>query len=257
MTAQSPAVLITGFHRSGTSAAARVLEHAGLDLGDNLLGADMDNPHGHFEDIDVIAAHDAALSSAGLSWRDPTAAARPVGTLSNDIATYIAARTQTGSPTPWGVKDPRLCLFLDEWLAQLPAANVVVIFRRPDEAIHSLHRRHARRYVDTRQVDPGDVSFWRYPDLGVRLWIHYHEQLLSNLPDRDRVLIVNFADRDRVNGLAAMASNRWGLALAPSDREAVDPTLGSGSAPPVEVRDPRLIDRAAEIFGELSELARP
>jgi len=50
----SPVIIITGMHRSGTSLTAAFLQKIGLDLGDNLLKGNYWNPKGYFEDIDFV-----------------------------------------------------------------------------------------------------------------------------------------------------------------------------------------------------------
>ncbi len=243
-------ILVAGFHRSGTSAVAQVLQRAGLDLGNNLLGAEPSNPYGHFEDLDVIASHDAALAAHGLTWKDTTTCPRPAGRLAEDIATFVERRNAT---TPvgstWGVKDPRLCLFLPEWLAATPNAHVVVVVRQPGAAITSLHRRHARRYVDTRQADPTDLAFWQDPDLGLRLWIHYHEQLLTALPEN--AIVVDFDDRPTIEHLPQVLHDHWDVELETSTEVALDPNLGTRQSEPVEVRDVALIREAESVWGKL------
>ncbi len=246
-------VLVAGFHRSGTSAVARALHTAGLHLGDELLGAEAANPYGHFEDVDVIAAHDAALARAGLTWKswaDPRPAAD--GELRDWIEALVRRRGRSGRP--WAIKDPRLCLFLGEWLAASPSAKVIVVFRRPADAVASLHRRHVRRFVDTRGIDPSDRSFWETPDLGVRLWLHYHEQLLAQLSSADRMVAVNFADRKVIEELPAMLSQQWDIPVTTTDPVLLDPALGGETTTNIEVRDPSLITRTRHIWDQLSAL---
>ncbi len=227
---------------------ARVLQHRGLDLGTNLLGAEPSNPYGHFEDIDVIAMHDAALAAHDLTWKSPTPCPRPAGSLTDDIARYIEQRTSTPHDL-WGIKDPRLCLFLGQWLTALPQAKVVVVVREPGAAIDSLHRRHAQRYVDTRHSDPTDLAFWQDPDLGLRLWIHYHEQLLAALPGTS--VVVNFEDRSGIEALPQTLNDRWGLPFRTGDVSQLDADLGRRPSKPIEVRDGSLIDSALDVWGKL------
>lgn len=238
-------LLITGFHRSGTSAVARVLHRAGLDLGDDLLGAEPSNPHGHYEDVTVIAAHDAALAAHDLTWKDAAPCPLPSTTLRSDIAAFVSSRSHSAL---WGVKDPRMCLFLGEWLAAIPHARVLVVARRPGAAIASLHRRHVRRSVDTRRVDATDLNFWKDPDLGLRLWIHYHEQLLAFLP-KDSV-VVDFDNRSTIEQLPSMLRQRWGLPFVSVDANRLDPELG-GAGDAIEVRDLALLALAQETWAKL------
>lgn len=49
---RSHPVVITGMHRSGTSLVASYLASMGVELGHRMLTADVNNPHGYFEDGD-------------------------------------------------------------------------------------------------------------------------------------------------------------------------------------------------------------
>lgn len=227
-----------------------MLHQAGLDLGTNLLGAGPSNPYGHFEDIDVIATHDAALAAHNLTWKHAIACPRPAGTLAADIASFVHNRQTSATPgSIWGVKDPRLCLFLPEWLAADPDAHVVAVVRRPGAAIASLHRRHARRYIDTRRVDPTDLAFWKDPDLGLRLWIHYYEQLIASLPAN--AYVIDFDDRSAIEQLPSTVARLWNLPLRANEHTSLDPALGLSGGDAIEVRDLALISAAEELWVNL------
>lgn len=68
-------VVITGMHRSGTSLTTSLLQSAGVFIGDRLLGNNLSNPKGHFEDLDFVEFHQQLLQAQGLSdegWADNT-----------------------------------------------------------------------------------------------------------------------------------------------------------------------------------------
>ena len=123
----------------------------------------------------------------------------------------------------WGVKDPRLCLFLPEWLAADPDASIIFVVRPPGPAIASLHRRHIRRFVDTSGTDPGDLDFWKDPDLGLKLWCHYHEQALPVLRSHPTVTLIEYGtdQTDRAIEEAIIATG-----LTPDPNAALDAGLG-------------------------------
>jgi hypothetical protein len=59
---------ITGFHRSGTSATAQLLQRAGLFFGYELLEALPSNPCDHSEDREVVNLHQQILAGDVWAW---------------------------------------------------------------------------------------------------------------------------------------------------------------------------------------------
>ena len=52
----SKVAIVVGMHRSGTSVVAQWLSRSGLFIGDSLLGPNVGNEQGHFEDADFLTA---------------------------------------------------------------------------------------------------------------------------------------------------------------------------------------------------------
>ena len=158
-------LIITGMHRSGTSLTASLLQSAGLDVGERLMGVDKGNEKGHFENLDFVELHQNILSSIELNiagW-----------TLENQIypsreyvekAKELVAKNK--SKDIWGWKNPRTTLFLDFWADLLPKANFIFVYRSPSEVIDSLYRR-------------GDEIFCENPTFPIELWIHYNKNILK------------------------------------------------------------------------------
>ena len=239
----TPPILIAGFHRSGTSAVARGLHSVGVQLGDRLLGAEPANPWGHFEDEDVIALHDDLLSDENLTWKsldrvEDRSKARQT------IEAYAKRRGENAKGSPWGLKDPRILLFLDEWVDVVDDAVIVFVLRPPGPTIASLHRRHIRRHVDSARIDPSDLDFWREPDLGLRLWLHYHREALPVLRQGTHRL-VSYGDDDQLRNMVS----GLGLRGAP---EPFDTSLGKHEQ--TWVIDAELIEEARELYAELASL---
>lgn len=243
-------VLVTGFHRSGTSALARALHGAGLDLGASLLGAEPANPHGHFEDENCVALHDELLKASNLTWKS-LESPRNTEDAQRAIVNYVDQRSELATSEHWGVKDPRMCIFLADWLGVVPDAHVVFALRPPGPAIASLLRRHVRRHVDTHGIDPSDLDFWRDPDLATKLWCHYHERALPALTQHKSVTIVRYEQPDRAEKALSNVADHLNLntsTIVPLDRSlGVDATA--------TVHDSALIARARNVWNHMTRLS--
>src|SRR5215471_15647239 len=163
-------VFVLGMHRSGTSAAARLVNLLGLPLGDerDRLGATAGNARGHWESTSLIDFDEALLGALGGAWwcpprlierwwDDPVIAARAVAGRAGFTAVHPGSR--------WVWKDPRACITLPFWRRALVARTAaVVIGRDPVEVAASLTARN--RFSPTR---------------GLQLWERYTHHLLPAL----------------------------------------------------------------------------
>lgn len=145
------ALLVTGMHRSGTSALTRTLSLVGGTLASRLAGGVTgDNDLGFWEPVEVVALHDRALASAGSAWDDvsrfPEAwFASDVGRACGDELLVLLQREFADTPL-FAIKDPRLCRLVPLWLAVLPRLGVrgqfVLPLRSPVEVAASLKARN-------------------------------------------------------------------------------------------------------------------
>lgn len=143
------AILVLGMHRSGTSAATRVLNMLGVRLGADLITGAADNPDGFWEHQRVVDIHEALLSALDRSWRDPRGL--PKGWLQSDPAKQAQAqlaellRDEFADAPLFAIKDPRLCLFLPLWRDVLTGlgirASALFVVRSPEEVAYSLRAR--------------------------------------------------------------------------------------------------------------------
>jgi hypothetical protein len=143
-------ILVAGMHRSGTSAAARVINLLGADIARDLTPAIAgNNDRGFWEPKAVLAIHDRLLTALGSAWDDPfalpecwieTDAARDAKRALADEITkdFVGSRVCV-------VKDPRLGRLLPLWLELLDELEiepvVVVSVRNPLEVAASLRQR--------------------------------------------------------------------------------------------------------------------
>lgn len=110
--------LVLGMHRSGTSAAARLLNLLGGDLGRNLLPPKPDNPQGFWENARIVQAHDDFLWDINRVWNNPVA--RRHGMFDGKAADRLVDKLveilrDDFSGDEIVVKDPRLCRLLPAW----------------------------------------------------------------------------------------------------------------------------------------------
>ena len=142
-------VIVTGMHRSGTSAVAGALAAAGIHFGTELTPAVAGvNDRGFFEDRRVLELHDGVLAHYQRDWRCPLplpenwtgdpaviASADAIDALIDEFAEHPR----------WGVKDPRLSLLLPIWLPLLSRRGtrpvVLITYRHPVAVAGSLARR--------------------------------------------------------------------------------------------------------------------
>jgi hypothetical protein len=249
-------LIVAGFHRSGTSAAARLLHHAGAHMGDDLVGERLSNPFGHYEDVAVVCLHDAVLADNGCTWQVDTEMLPAVSADRREEMGALAAAREQGHPL-WGFKDPRVCLFLQAWKHLLPDARVVVVFRHYAGAVASLHRREARLALSGVEPVALHRRFWEVPALALRMWLVHNRALLEFAGAHRRdVLAVSFDALRAGMPLVAAAEARWGMGLQPVPTfEAVQPGYPPPEQPPLRPADAALLAEADEVLACLEGLA--
>ena len=149
--APSPAtegLIVLGMHRSGTSAATRLVNLLGPAVceDDDLLLDPRGNEKGHWESISLVAFNDRLLAQMERNWWCPPRSGHAydldAGRVTIPPAEGREAFDRTHRRTPWVWKDPRTCATLPYWRRALggPLATLVV-FRNPVEVGLSLLRR--------------------------------------------------------------------------------------------------------------------
>ena len=149
--ARRQCILVAGMHRSGTSAATRVINLLGADISPDLMPPSAgDNDRGFWESWSIFAAHDRLLKALGSDWDDPfplsehwteSSAAREAQEAVEDIIDRDFPKSRL-----FVVKDPRLARLLPLWLKPLADRDiepiVVIPFRNPLEVAQSLAKRN-------------------------------------------------------------------------------------------------------------------
>jgi hypothetical protein len=162
-------------HRSGTSMVAKLLQQAGLNLGDetDLMPPADENPEGFYEHLQFVRLNDEVLNAAGAGWDCPPAAEfnwddealDPFRTRARSLAAPLGKRP------PWGWKDPRTSLTLPFWRSAFGPLRTIVVTRNPLEVVTSLHRRNAFSTA-----------------LGLTLWQIYAERVLADTSPDERLV---------------------------------------------------------------------
>jgi hypothetical protein len=143
-------IIVSGMHRSGTSATARVVNLLGADIARELMPAIAgNNDRGFWESKAVHDIHESLLEALGSAWDDPFPL--PDRWLEADAsrkarhALAAAIATDFAGSRVFIVKDPRLARLLPLWLDLLDELGieplVVISVRNPLEVAASLQRR--------------------------------------------------------------------------------------------------------------------
>jgi len=134
----SPPILVVGMHNSGTSMLTEILHESGI-----FFQANMKHHESHFFTSFI---NDRLIMGGGDNW-----AKLPLMTI-DEVLSYqdsvgpiihthwLADYIQWGydGSSPWGIKDPRLCVLLPLYLKLFPGTRVVHIRRNPEDVAASL-----------------------------------------------------------------------------------------------------------------------
>ena len=143
-------IVVLGMHRSGTSAITRSLSALGVELGNNLIPAGLDNPRGFWEDRECLAINEELLALLGSSLYQFGLAFRISGDdtrldlLRTRARQYVTARVAQYEGL-WSFKDPRTCRLLEFWIPVFQDCACeplfVLVLRNPLSVAQSLEKR--------------------------------------------------------------------------------------------------------------------
>lgn len=184
--AAEAAVFVLGMHRSGTSAAARVINLLGVPVNrsDDWLAPRPQNPKGYWESSALLNANDQLLALLGCDcWCPPELPAgweRDPGLTAFREEARATLRT-VFTTSQWLWKDPRNCITFPFWADVVNRRSVVVfIYRHPLEVSCSLA-------AATAETDPLTKP------LQLALWERYVRATLANIAGLP-VLVTSYAD---------------------------------------------------------------
>ena len=157
-------------HRSGTSAFTRVCNLLGGALPEPLVEPALGNELGHWEPAEVVAMNDRVLLAADNDVNSvfPLSArwsrSKMARDFTGEVVRYISG---LGENRTWFIKDPRISVLADLWLAGVRQAGsrprVVIAFRNPWEVATSLAVRQLHHFPD---------EVWPV-ERGLAIWLRY------------------------------------------------------------------------------------
>lgn len=143
-------LVVLGMHRSGTSALTRGLTVLGVDLGENLLGADEQvNAKGFWEDRDILQLNIDIQNALGLRWDNLTPISEE-DCQRNIVREFIPRAIQLlnrkmAKSSLFGLKDPRISVLLPFWKQVFSLLGITVHYliscRNPLSIVDSLAKR--------------------------------------------------------------------------------------------------------------------
>lgn len=177
-------VFILGMHRSGTSAATRLINLLGFGAPaeEDLLPADTGNPTGYWESSSLVAFNDKLLEALGSDMSCPIAFGPGWERDPRLDAFYSEAAklfARVFPEAPWVFKDPRNCLTFAFWVQALAVEPMVVLMLRNPCEIVASYRNH---WGDREEI----------PYL-FALWERYLRQALLQIEGRP-VLVARYED---------------------------------------------------------------
>lgn len=175
-------------------------------MGNWLMPGAESNLDGHFEDMPMVSLNDQLLTLQKTSWcfHDEVS-------LNNYLAIepyirYVKSRDRIHQNTVWGVKDPRLSLFLPEWhKATAGRSRYVIIIRHWKACIQSLLKR------DIASTNP---RFQNNLITTAHMWYSYNYRLLQFAKENtENCLVINQSNLGPDYPLPQIINNRFDLEL--------------------------------------------
>ena len=250
-------IVVAGFHRSGTSLAAQILELSGVFLGHEKLPEHRSNPHGHFEDREIVTLHDMILKDSGLTWQ-VDGSSLPVVRNPHRRRMQKIVEKRNAEQEIWGFKDPRVSLFMDAWKDLLPDVRVLMVYRSFAESTYSLHRRAANGFLYRTRGFRFHRKFWNEPDLALKMWLAYNKALVEFANAHpENVLAVSFDMLRKGFPLIEALNQRWGLSLEERPTVGIfDPNATTEPSGKQLVSDEKLIGEVLETWEALEKLGK-
>lgn len=193
-----------------------------------MLGANVSNQKGHGEDLVAVKMHDRFLESSGSSWQfcDDVVLKQPSP---SEIQKYISIRDRMHT-FGWGVKDPRISLFLNAWNQALGnRGHYLILIRHWSACAESLLNRHSCTLAhNTPQPEQAKqhLRFWTEPVLAVNMWLSYYQRV-SHFAQRHRERVLLVSQRGLFGGAPVLSelNRRFAFSFDETAATGFDPAL--------------------------------
>lgn len=245
-------LIVAGFHRSGTSSVAQILDSYGISLGEDLVKGNEFNIFGHFESRSAVNFHDNVLQRVDADWS--TELDTPIAfTLQEEQWVRNYADERGNGSSVWALKDPRMCRFMHQWKNIITDLKFVIIYRSPADTCQSMNRRENLKMARSGDTDTCAGRFYRDPDLALKLWVEHNRHLIAlqrDFPEDCMVLghhhlLMGYPLMPALERLFDIRATK-----AP-DHTTIDPNAISKKMNKLFVTDPGLIDAMLEVWRSL------
>lgn len=230
---ENKVLVILGMHRSGTSLTAKWMHQCGINMGDNLPEPTFDNINGYYEDMDFVNLHMEILRSNGLSYTGLKGDVTELKlTKYHQKKMHYNLELKNSLRLQWGWKDPRTCLFLDQYHNFLPDAHYLITYRNPEQVVDSLLRRDYKKYSlgfkeqGVKGKIKEHVKKWYLKDVVqdssqvyLKKWIEYNQLIvdfLNKIPEKNW-LGFNISHVHEVEQEVYKALKKWGFEITKVD----------------------------------------
>ncbi len=199
-------IILLGFHRSGTSFVSSWLEAMGISMGNEKLGANVGNDFGHYEDMDFLRFHESVLKKRKLNCLEIPLNFKLLLNSSELLEFQALINEKKEYQGLWGWKEPRTCLFINEYKDLVIGSNSLVVYRSFLDSVDSLIR---RRKISEPKRRNKILAFWnkkrllsgeglnRLANKYLESWIVYNERILKyydSLDYKNNVVFINPVD---------------------------------------------------------------
>jgi hypothetical protein len=185
-------VVVLGMHRSGTSLLSSILQILGVNMGEDLIGAEIGNPYGHFEDRDFVIINKKIIREAGGKDFFPPSI-NDILELKENFEKQIKNLVSNRKGI-WGWKDPRTSLTIPLYMPYLDNPWFIHCIRNEEEVASSLNKRNNLTLEDGKNAkniyDESIYDFFNTYRINDYLTVDFND--LKSHPEKTIQSISNF-----------------------------------------------------------------